>query len=144
MSEAAPSVAAVQVECRLSARVGGTGLATLRPACPTPGLMRVAVGSIVRFTVPQRDAAELRDALDRALMSGHAAVTLTDGTGLYLTRYEHQRMRPDAAGYWAYAPVYRLSLGSPLRRWLWPEELTALKAVLTAYLDASDTGPGAR
>jgi hypothetical protein len=134
MSEPEASDDPVEVECRFSARVGGAGLATLRPGCPGPGMMRLAVGSIVRFTVSEQDAAGIRDGLDLALISGHAAVTLADGTGLHLTRYEHQRMRPDACGCWGYAPCYRLSLGSPLRRWLWPEELTALKAVLAAYL----------
>jgi hypothetical protein len=143
MSEPAAPVGTVEVESRYSARVGAAGLATLRPGCPGPGLMRVAVGSIVRFTVSEQDAAGIRDGLDLALVSGRTVVTLIDGTGLYLTRYEHQRMRPDACGYWGYAPCYRLCLGSPLRRWLWPQELTALKAVLTAYLDAFDTGAGA-
>lgn len=113
------------VEVRFACRVGGRGLATVRRHLQRPDLVRVAVGASVRFTIAADDAPTVALAAEHARMSGYAAATLADGTGLYL-RQGHRPWHQDEE-------LFRLSIGSPLRRWLWRSELTALAAVLGRF-----------
>ena len=114
------------VEVRFACRVGGRGLATVRRHPQRPELARVAVGASVRFTIAADDAEAVRDAVQRARHWGRGTVALADGTGLYLTA-SHSSQLPLSE------TVFRLSIGSPLRRWLWRSELTALAAVLGRF-----------
>ena len=119
------------VEVRFACRVGGRGLATVRRHPRRPELVRVAVGASVRFTIAADDAPAVAQAAEHARMSGYAVATLADGTGLYLRR-GHRPWHQDEE-------LFRLSIGSPLRRWLWRSELTALAAVLGRF--ASEHAP---
>ena len=96
-----------------------------------PELIRVAIGATVRFTIAAADAAAVAQAADLARMSGYAVAVLADGEGFYL----QQRHRP-----WHQdEELFRLSIGSPLRRWLWRSELAALAAVLARVAQAPHT-----
>jgi hypothetical protein len=122
---------AAAVEVRFACRVGGRGLATVRRHPQNPELIRVAVGATVRFTIAAEDAAAVAQAAELARMSGYAVAVLADGEGFYL----QQRHRP-----WHQdEELFRLSIGSPLRRWLWRSELAALAAVLAHVAQAPHT-----
>ena len=122
-------VTAPTVELRYACRVGRSGLATLRRDPRDARLIRLAVGARVRFTLADDDAAHVRDAVELARLTGQGTAALADGTGFYLTR-SHRVWHRDE-------DVFRLSIGSPLRVWLWRPELTALAAVLARF--AADT-----
>ena len=122
---------AVIVEVRLSCRVGKTGLATVRRDPQRPELIRVAVGATVRFTIAEADAAEVRGAIERARYWGHGTTLLTSDQGLYLTQQPRRWYETEDR--------FRLSIGSPLRRWLWASELTALSAVLGRVAESART-----
>lgn len=122
---------AAAVEVRLSCRVGTTGLATVRHHPQHPELIRVAVGASVRFTIAEADAAAVRDAIERARYWGHGSTPLTSEQGLYLTERPRRWYESEER--------FRLSIGSPLRRWLWRSELAALSAVLACVAQSART-----
>lgn len=72
------------VEVRLSCRVERGGLATLRRDPERPHLVRLAIGSDVRFTIAAEDIPAVLGALEHARLADWAAITLADGEGFYL------------------------------------------------------------
>lgn len=96
----------------------------------------MAVGAAVRFTIAEADAAEVRGAIERARFWGHGSTLLTSDQGLYLTGQPRRWHETEDR--------YRLSIGSPLRRWLWASELAALSAVLAYVAEPPPPDPPPR
>lgn len=128
------------VEKRYAARVGRSGLATLRLRPKHPNTLHIAVGQAVRLTVAAQDTERLIWIITTTLDHGGAAGELSNGTGFYLEdrgtrlRWSQRAHAETGHGLVPTERVYRLSVGSPLRRWIWRSELHALRAVLTSYL----------
>jgi hypothetical protein len=137
------------VEKRYAARLGRSGLATLHLRPKHPNTLHLAVGQAVRLIVGAQDAEQLTRIITSALDGGAAAGELSNGTGFYLedrgTRLRWSQRAHAETGYGLVPTerIYRLSVGSPLRRWIWRSELHALRAVLTGYL-ADQPAPESR